>query len=213
MTDNRRILISVPNTGDICKHVVFSLLKLQMDFRFKSTIILPTHNPYENNLNHIVKDFIDGGYDFWLNIDSDNPPTKNPLDMVHADFDIMGFPTPQLYIDKDKEGDRPFYFVAVDAVEGGYKEHQPMEDVQEVDAIGSGCMLIARRVLLKMQQPFMRIYDDYGRVQLGADFNFCRRAKEAGWRIFANYNYPCMHIKRNVEMLELIKAFQAVKHG
>jgi len=85
----KKILISIPNTGYIHKHCVFALLKLQKDTRFNLTFILPTHNPYENNLHHIVKDFLTGDYDYWLSFDSDNPPINNPLDLVGLDKDII----------------------------------------------------------------------------------------------------------------------------
>ena len=207
-----KVLISVPNTGWIHKIVGIALLRLIQDNRVAATIIMPSHNPYENNLNHIAKDFVNGEYDFWLNIDSDNPPLNNPIDLVFLDLDMVALPTPQCHIDKNHPGERPYYWVACNRVEGGYKEHQNKSGLQEVDAVGSGCMLISRRVLLRIKKPFERIYDEDGCVTIGADFNFCRKVKEAGFKIHVNYNYPCQHFKE-VEMIEMIKAFEGVHRG
>ncbi len=89
-----KILVSVPNKGWIHKHVSFVTDRLLLDKSYNCTIIRPTHSPYENNLHHIVNDFMSSDYDYWLNIDADNPPTKNPLDLIDFEKDIMGLPTP-----------------------------------------------------------------------------------------------------------------------
>jgi hypothetical protein len=68
--DRKKVLISFPNTGWIHKLVFIAATKLLSDNRYQSTLIVPTHNPYENNLHHIRNDFIKGGYDYWLNIDA-----------------------------------------------------------------------------------------------------------------------------------------------
>ena len=145
-----KILITVPCLHWIHKHVAHRLLLLQCDNRHKLTISMPSHKPYENNLHHIVNDFMAGGYDFWLNIDSDNPPTKNPLDLVELDKDIIGLPTPIWHYEgiNQKKGERPVYWNGYDYDEktGAYREHLPREGLQKVDAVGTGCILIARRV-------------------------------------------------------------------
>ena len=68
------VLITVPCEHWIHHQVVHRLLLLQKDQRYRCTVILPSHRPYENNQHHIVRDFIADGYDFWLSIDADNPP-------------------------------------------------------------------------------------------------------------------------------------------
>jgi len=208
-----KILVSVPNTGYIHKQVVFVLLRLQLDTRYKLTIILPTHNPYENNLHHIVKDFAEGDYDFWLNIDSDNPPLENPLDLVELDKDILGLPTPVVHMDDKHLGDSPVYLNAYDYVpeKDAYKMHTPTEGLQKVDAVGTGCVLYSKRVFEnpKMRQaPFLRKVLPDGRVDKGNDISFCERARENGFEIWAHYVYQCRHYNE-VDALEMDKHYKA----
>ena len=145
----KKVLISVPN-GDcwIHKEVNKRLMQLQQDTRYELKIITPTHRPYENNLHHIVGDVLEGGYDFWLNIDSDNPPQKNPLDLVAINKDIIGLPAPVVHFDGKGRGDMPVYWNAYDYVPeaDAYRPHKVYKGIRKVDAIGTGCVLYARRV-------------------------------------------------------------------
>jgi hypothetical protein len=209
----KKILVSVPSLHWIHKHVVHRLLLLQKDKRYKLEIVLPSNKPYENNLHHIVRDFLDGDYDFWLNIDADNPPTQNPLDLVELDKDIIGLPTPVWHFDEKntKKGERPVYWNAYDYVkkDDAYKEHQKREGLQKVDAIGTGCFLMSRRVFEnpEMQKgAFTRkLYPD-GRVHKGNDISFCERAAEQGFEIYSHFDYPCMHFSE-VELNQVVRAF------
>lgn len=207
----QKILISVPNTGNIHKLVSFALLKLVQDGRYKVNIIQPTHNPYENNLHHIVNDFMAGDYDFWLNIDSDNPPMNNPLDLAELNKDIVGCPTPVWHFTDKKKGERPFYENAYKYVpkEDAYAEWPVKEGLQKVDAVGTGCILISRKVFENTEMrkaPFQRTYYKDGRVEKGNDISFCERATKQGFEIYAHYDYRCQHFV-NLELHEVAKAF------
>lgn len=206
------VLVSIPNTGWIHKHVCFVTDRIVADRRYQTKLIRPTHNPYENNLHHIVLQFIEEGFDFWLNIDSDNPPINNPLDLVEYDLDIIGLPTPVWH--SEKSGDRPVYWNGYDVDEDSdsYREHPLRDGLQRVDAIGSGCMLISRRVFEdeEMQKaPFARQCYDDGRVYKGTDISFCERARDRGFEIWCHYDYPCRHF-HELEINEVVTAFRGL---
>ena len=210
----KKILISFPTSPAhpyLHKGVVFASWKLLADKRYELLPIIPTHNPFENNLNLIVKDFIFGGHDYWLSIDADNPPMKNPLDLVELDLDIIGCPTPVWHYTGEKKGERPLYYNAYDYVpeKGEYKEHLPREGLQRVDAIGTGCFLIARRVFEdpEMIGSFMREWHPDGTVNKGNDIAFCEKARIQGWQIWAHYDFPCFHFN-NLELNEVVNAFR-----
>ena len=211
-----RVLISVPNgKGWLHKHVAFALLRLQQDARVQQTIILPTHTPYVNNLHKIKEDFLNGPYDYWLTMDADNPPRRNVLDCVFLDKDIIGFPTPVWA--NMKEGDYPIYWNGLDAKGDGWTPHEPTTGLQMVDAVGSGCLLIARRVMAAMRydHPFARVWNPDGTVEIGGDYSFCRKAKARGFEIYCHYGYPCHHFNE-IEVSEIGTAFHAIQevsHG
>lgn len=206
-----RVYVTVPNgDGTLHKLVHVAVCRMLSDTRYAVRHDCPTHTPYINNLHHCMHDFLDNGDDYWLSIDNDNPPLRNPLDLVEYDCDVVGFPTPVWH--NSVRGDRPWYFNAVDRKQDGYKPHEPCEGLQEVDAIGSGCFLVARRVMqtLKSSQPFMREWDAGGLAVKSGDFAFCEKAKAAGFSIWAHYDYPCEHFNE-LPLLEVIRAFDAMK--
>jgi hypothetical protein len=159
-------------------------------------------------------DFLNSDAEWFLNIDSDNPPTANPLELIALDKDVIGVATPVYHCDAKKPGDRPYYLNAYKEAVGevGYKEFQPQTGIQEVDAVGTGCFLVARRVLedpVMRQAPFHRTTDSAGRVEFGNDINFCRRAKQRGFSIWCDFRSPCQHFVE-IEMLEAIRAFKGL---
>jgi len=203
----KKILITVTNTNWIHRNNALALLKLQHERGYQVVFDLPTESPYENNLNHIVRKFIDGGFDYWLQIDSDNAPTMNPLDLVELNKDIMLLPYLQWHCTSEdlREGNYPICTLIMDDVGEGFKEHKNMSGLQKVDAGGSGCMLIARRVL-EVMPPFTRTHDKHGRVVFGVDFNFCREARKKGFEVWCHYDYPVEHFK-TLPLMEVQTAF------
>ena len=214
---SKKILVSVPNQGSIHKLVSFTLLKLIQDKRYKVNIIQPTNSPYENNLHHIVNDFMAGDYDFWLNIDSDNPPEANPLDLVAYNLDVIGLPTPVWHFTGKIKGERPIYENAYKYVpeEDAYTEWPDKAGLQKVDAVGTGCVLYARRVFENPEMrkaPFQRIWNTDGTVERGNDIAFCERATKQGFLIFAHYDYRCKHFSE-LELHEVARAFGEMDRG
>ena len=51
-------LITIPNMHWLHKLVVHRLLLLQQDARYRVTVSLPSNKPFENNLHHIINDFM-----------------------------------------------------------------------------------------------------------------------------------------------------------
>jgi len=219
-----KILVSVPNTGWIHRNVAFSLLRIMGDQRVSTNIIMPVNIPYENNLNKITRQFLKEEYDFWLNIDSDNPPKNNPIDLVFLNLDLVGLPTPVWA--NMKEGDYPIYWNGLDEKQSvctckkticecadvGWSPHKNMRGLQEVDAIGTGCFIVSRRVMLSIKKPFVREVDEDGCVTRGHDYLFCKRVKEGGFRIFCHYDYPCQHF-HELEIGEIAGSMMMVKNG
>ncbi len=207
------VYITVPNgSGWLHKHVHFAVCKMLADRRYTIRHDAPTNSPYVNNLHHCVIDFLRGGEEYWLNIDTDNPPINNPLDLVEHDCDVIGLPTP-VWCNKVK-GDRPYYFNALDwdEKEQAYRPHENTNGLQEVDASGSGCMLIARRVILKLkgQQPFARQWKQDGTVDVGGDYSFCQKVKKANFKVWAHFGYPCHHFNE-ISLIEVIEAFNGMQ--
>ncbi len=204
----KSVYITIPNSdGWIHKHVHFAIIKMLQDDRYRLRHDCPSHKPYVQNLHKCMWDFLNGGEDYWLTIDTDNPPTNNPLDLVEFDCDVIGCPTP-IWRNLVK-GDRPWCFNALDKAGDSYVPHTNCSGLQEVDVVGSGCILISRRVImaLKDNKPFFRQWNENGTVEKSGDYSFCEKAKQAGFRIWTHYDYSCMHFNE-LELGEVIRAFQ-----
>tara|TARA_Y100000034_G_scaffold115279_1_gene152273 strand:- start:388 stop:1041 length:654 start_codon:yes stop_codon:yes gene_type:complete len=204
------VYVTVPNrNGWLHKHVHFAVCRILSDGRYKIRHDCPTHSPYVNNLHKCMWDFLKGDEDYWLSMDDDNPPIRNPLDLVDFNYDLVGFPTPVWH--SAVKGDRPYYLNALDVKDDGFIPHEPCEGLQEVDAIGSGCFLVSRRVMdaLKDDKPFMREWGDDGVVIAGGDYSFCRKVKAAGFRICVHYDYMCHHFNE-IDIMEIINSFGAM---
>ena len=208
METKKSIYVTVPNhKGWIHKHTHFAICRILCDGRYKIRSDCPTHSPYVQNLHICMHDFLNGGEDFWISMDDDNPPQNNPLDLIQLDLDLIGLPTPVWH--NSTPGDRPYYLNALDSRgEDGYAPHEPCDGLQEVDCIGSGCFVVKREVMMALQdqQPFMRQWRQDGLVERGGDFSFCEKVKAKGFKIWAHYDYLCHHFNE-VDLLEVIKAF------
>jgi hypothetical protein len=211
----KNILITFPNKNWVHKEVFLTGLKLAADKRYNLEITMPTFNPFENGLHHTVNEFVGGNYDYWLCINADNPPLANPLDLVELDKDIIGCPTPIYHFNNKTEGERPWYENVYEYVSetGRYKEWPIKKGLQKVDAIGTGCFLIARRVFDHPEMrkgAFNRKLNPDGTVHKGNDISFSERAIENGFEIYAHFDYRCRHYKE-IDLYGVINAFQGIR--
>jgi SAM-dependent methyltransferase len=203
-----KVTLSIPNQGNICAELSEYSIMLATDGRYELSIDFRQGGPIDSNRNKIIRDFLKHeDQEYLIMIDSDNPPffSNNILDLIELDKDIMICPTPMWKgsLEKLKSGKQPFMFnTMVEIRDKGWAENPYPGGLKEIDAGGSGCIVIARRVLEKVKPAFSRIYDEDGIAKVGSDFLFCKRAKEVGFSIWAHYDYVCHHYKRR-DMTEM----------
>ena len=153
-------------------------------------------HPISANRNAITKRFLATDCDFLLMLDNDVVPLFNPADFIAADKDVIGFPAKVrqsggelnwvAYVKNPRnEGYSPVDFTLVD----------DKITLLKVDVVGTGCILIKRRVLEGMKAPFHTPFDEDGIPEMGTDFAFCKRAGEAGFEIFTTPQHVCEHYK------------------
>jgi hypothetical protein len=153
-------------------------------------------HPISSNRNKIVKRFLQTDNDYLMMVDDDVVPLFNPAEFVFADVDVIGFPA------KVRQGDRQLNWVAY-VRRPDRHEYAPVDfnkveqdiELLSVDAVGTGCILIRRRVLENIKAPFHIHFDEDGILTMGTDFAFCERVKEAGFDIFTTPRRVCEHFK------------------
>ena len=155
----------------------------------------------DNNRNHIVKRFLENNWDYLLMIDEDNPPLKNPLDLLKLNLDVAICPTPAI----KKHDNPPISFSVFEKIEDVYKAlvYKGGEKLVEVDAGGTGCMLIKRQVLEEIKAPFESKWFEDGTRSTGSDIRFCEKVKEKEFKVWCHWDYICSHYK-TVDLLDIL---------
>ncbi len=208
------VLIAVLNEGWVRKEIPISLLSIMRRPRTdlkRIKIIWPSERPVSANRNYAVKVMLDEGFDYLLMWDDDQACPYDPLDLIRFDKDIIGLPTP-IYRSADNP-DKPITLNVNDLRDGGgwqTKELQPDMGLVEVSMVGTGMMLIARRVLEHpaMKPAFIEMWDEDGLVELSEDYNFCLRAREAGFRVWTHTGYRSEHWST----IPLLQAVRQINH-
>jgi len=213
-----RVLFTIPSAkGDLDRAVASWAVKLTQDVRCSVDVCYPMAQPSENARAHGMREFLGGPYDFWLSMDSDNPPGKNPLDLVELDLDLVGLPTPVWQHDSSGKP-RLVWNVYERVGDEGYR-WLPLETgggLIRCDAIGTGCFLAARRVFespaIRDGRPFQRHWKDDGTEALGSDLAFSRRVLEAGFAVCAHWGYLCHHYSE-LDLVEVMQLLTAAAPG
>ncbi|MHA1854063.1 MAG: hypothetical protein ACTSUF_11245 [Candidatus Heimdallarchaeaceae archaeon] len=189
MDKNKRILIATLNQGTTDIELTDVLVKLSNNPYYQVGMIYPCDKPTYSNRNKIVQKFLQSDFDYLLMIDDDVIPPMNILELADFQKDIISavcFSFQQnmnvpLTLKQSKEGD-----YNVDMFKG-------YEGLVETDAVGTGCLMLSRKVLEDIQAPFNDIIDEDGIRKFGHDVAFCKKAKEKGYKVYCNLNYSCQH--------------------
>ena len=185
-----KIYVAILTQGYIRKELALSLIRWCKNSPFDIFLELTEEKPCAHARNNIVKKFLVSNNEWLLMIDDDVVPLQNPLTMIEFDKDICIAPCP-IYQHK------VLWNVYRTDVEGYWKSINVSKEkgLIEIDAAGTGCILIKRKVLEVIKAPFERIFDEDGIETMGLDLSFCKKAKEKDFRIFASIKHKCSHYK------------------
>lgn len=207
-----KVLVSIPNTGNICTELVAMLFRLWDDPRYDVDISFPMEQPSEACRSKALIEFMQSDRTWWLSIDSDQPPSTNPLDLIDLDLDLVGCPGE---IWRHYRGEPTLRWSAYKRVRDGF-QHLPMKPgaLEAVDAISTGCFLAHRRIFTPelLEQPFQRVWRKDGTVEIGSDLAFCDRVRAAGFQIYVHWGHPCNHFK-TINLAEVMAALAQARRG
>jgi hypothetical protein len=191
MLRQKNVFLNILNQGTINTDLSKVINTLIEQDGFRIGINYPFGKPITNNRNTIVQKFLaQKEYDYLMMIDSDIVPPPNILKLLDYQKDII---TPLMFC-LQKEEIRPLFLKrASDGVYDIPKDYMDMSGLQEVDATGTGCIIISRKVLETIKHPFENVYDADGVKKLGNDLYFCQKAKKAGFKIFVHMDYEASH--------------------
>lgn len=186
MSKQIKLVIGIPTLGNVHWQFASSLMALQLlpDTR----VIWMVRSMIDTARNQIVKDALkDESYTHLLMIDDDM--TFDPdfaIKLIERNVDVIS----GLAFKR-----RPEYTPCVFNKEkdGKYYPTLPNE-FQEVDIVGTGGILINTEVLKKLEYPWFETYYDENKVHWSVDFDFCMKAKKAGYKIYVEPNAEMGHI-------------------
>lgn len=210
--ERKKVLIAVLNQGTnsagLETQLIQWMLPLMETYNMTFQPSKYSYRPISNNRNMIVRDFLNGGYDILIMIDDDNPPLSNIFELIPLNKDIIAAVTPG-------RDDRGIYWHVYDFSEN-YPEKieykrvpaERRKGLQQVGAVSTGCIIIQRHVLETLERPFEDLFDEDGILISNDDMHFCHKAKQAGFEVWAHFDYICSHYK-TVDLLQMLRLIQA----
>jgi len=195
-----KYFIGVPNMGELKIELVKYLLETIVKYGEDVIIYFRSKQPVDVNRNEIVEDFLESRCEWLLFLDSDMAPrtdllemTKHKLPLVSGLTTIMPskYPIPLLFSKSKNKSSEKYTLITPNEMKNRMKD-----SLIEVDVVGAGCLLINRKVFLKVKKPYFEfIKDKDGKMFLGEDFNFCEKAKKLGFKIYVDAKHRVGHMK------------------
>lgn len=185
-----KVYVAILTTGTVRKELALKLISWLRNTSHDVFVEFTEERPISHCRNNIVKKFLASDNQCLLMIDEDVVPSKNPLEMLKFDKDIVVAPAP-IYQYK------VLWNVYRTDNEGFWRsiEIDKEKNLIEISAAGTGCILIKRQVLENIKAPFERIFNKDGTEKMGLDLSFCKKAKERGFKIYASIEHKCSHYK------------------
>ena len=217
------VQVGVITAGDSMKNGMVKALML-MDLPPHSTLTIKQRGGADFARNSIVKEL---NKDWLFFMDSDQTFAPDALKrLLSWNVDIVsglvfqrgGLPEPMIY-KYEFEKDKGHFYRSMAEVIGDYLlQHKelwptavngaivlpPAQGLLECDGVSAGCLLVHRRVFDAIEPPWFQWNED---ATAGEDFYFCRKAQEAGFKIFADPSVVCGHISQYIRSIEHFHAW------
>lgn len=200
-----KVYLAILNQGSIRAELAQLVLYWQMKGDYEIYISFPNDKPIESNRNKIVQDFLKTDCEWLVQIDDDVVPPRNYLDLIGYNKDII---SGVCYAYRQ---DAVVPLVLEENKKDGLwknKDCNQSEGLIELDSMGTGAMIIHRRVFTPALQkhPFESTWHEDGTRKKGLDLYFCEKAKKEGFRVWCHLGYKSSHIVK-VDLMEIERGF------
>lgn len=195
-----KVLIAIINTGTIRTETCAWLVNTLMNHPEYGLDLTQGH-PIDATRNTVVKKFLTlpeaQKYEWLLFVDSDIVPPIGAVDkllsrgekVIGAVCYALHGATPFPVMLRKLEPGQPGWGIKPGRIRA--------EGIREVDVTGASYLLIHREVLERIGKDHFRFgYDDWGMVTVvGEDFDFCQKARAAGYKTYVDLEVQCEHYK------------------
>lgn len=196
----KKVYVAVLNQGTTIAGMETNLTMWMssMSDRYDFKVHFPVARPIPNNRNRLVNEVLAGDYDYLFMIDDDNPPFKNPFELLDFDKPVIA----GVYPGRDWRGIHFHVYRLDDSQEEPvFFQYPPefREGLKRVDAVGTGLFVVRRDVLEKMREarmaPFEDLFREDGTLITNDDMAFCLKCRELDIPVFAHFDYTGSHMK------------------
>lgn len=205
--------IGIPIIGDMGDEIFYSFVHLKKPpgSRLTKAKNLPADTARNQIAKQLEKDWL-----FFMDADQMFPPEtiehllgwKLPI-VSGLYFKAVGEPIPHAYrFSKYEDGQYLYYSLVEPVFEYLTRYSEEIKagetavciptrrtDLIECDGVGAGCLLVHKDVFKAIEEPYF-LYSDgaFG----GEDFYFCRKVKEAGFKIYLDPGVICGHKQKDM---------------
>ncbi len=198
------VLIAIPHRGNVCVGLTEKLLEVSK--RDDVEVVFSSDRPVDSNRCSIASDFLGSDHDYLLMLDSDIIPPDNFLELVEHGEDVVS----ATVFSMGKSG--PYPVAAVSGSDGklsyfrGWNESVSEDSrLARVDAVGTACVAVHRRVFEGLDQPFFEFRkDEDGVTCLSEDFDFSEKAVDNGFDVFVDLELVAGH-KSEVDLSNVME--------
>lgn len=158
--------------------------------------IVQTYQTIDFNRNQQVKNFLESEHDHIFFLDSDAVPVRGTIEVL-LDYGKDIALVPNMLFD---QGLREFKLMAFNDAEktGTWSLSYPDDETgfREISGSGMSGVLVKREVFETLKAPWFRfIHAKDGRLLLGEDVYFYRKARKAGYKVWCEFALPQQHFK------------------
>ncbi len=210
--DPASVYCAVPTRGNVLSATVEQLDRLRDIHGFSRVQYMPGRLSVTDPRNRIVRDFLFSGKEWLWMVDDDVIPHSKVWQLFEHGKDIIGAPYFMV---------RPPTNVAIPCVLKWNEKlkaysHWPKpfgrSGVEEIDAIGTGCIVIHRRVL---EHPDLRPAFQLGVNALGVqvmteDVLFCKKAKAVGFQVWVDWDVHADHLHSGISLNSIHMGYEAL---
>jgi hypothetical protein len=192
------IAIPVPQNGKLTVSLVMKLIKWSA---LGASVNMVQGPLIDDNRNICVREFLKTRRKYLLFIDSDTVPNLGDIKaLMRHKKDIIGGVYNLVTNDKSGGiiiGTSAFLLHAIGKTLDGSPRVQRNTGLQKVSIIATGFLLIHRRALEKIPEPWFETkwLDEKHVVYFGEDVTFCKKAEEKGIDIWCDTDLFASHLK------------------
>lgn len=194
------VFVAVPNMGKIQTDLVLRIISWVYGAKI---IFFPPqgYSPVSVARNKCVEEFLNQDYDYIFFVDADTvPPIDAIKRMLAAKKQIISGVTCNLKLCNDgilRPAPMVMKYVDPKKPEEGLKPILKREGVEEVDGFGMSCCLIHKSVFKNWEAPWFteQFVAEKGKPAMGEDLIFCKKLREKGIKLYADFSINCDHHK------------------